>query len=532
MARTWWRPVGAGMMMTMFVLAAAPAAAQAIRAETWNVQFPTSASGSAQDQFLSGVTALHLFMYEDAGEHFRAAQREAPGFAMAYWGEALAHYRPIWSIYNRDEARAVLNRLGPSADARAAKAPTAREKAYLAAVEVLFADGPQRERQVAYAAEMQRVAERYPDDLEALALLCVSRVMIYSRETNGRDRMETAAMALEILDRNPLHPGAPRYLIQSTDDPEHASLGLAGVRAIKGWKEEGGAESIHIPSHVYVQLGMWDDAERVNARAFEVSMAWTKAHGFGLADLNMHNYEHLLRWRQFSLLQLGRVGEAQALIDRAAADFRASGKAVPIGTALYRLRAQFMVETGRWDLAADLARDAKADSYDSNPFVLQAIGLGAARAGDLVLARDVAARLKASRAWRSQAEHRQVLGLIALADGDQAGALTHLAEAVALDERNIGSHGLGVPDPSKPVWELYGEVLLANDRPKEALAQFERTLQIYSRRPLSLLGAARASLKLGDRQKVDRYARELSTIWRRADADHAGLAEIRRATSN
>jgi hypothetical protein len=530
MTRTWWQSVGTGTLIV--VLAAAPTPAQEIRAETWNVRFPTSASGRAQDHFLSGLTALHLFMYEDAVEHFRAAQREAPGFAMAYWGEALAHYRPIWSIYNRDDARAILNRLAKTAEARAAKAPTPREKAYLAAVEVLFADGSQRERQIAYAAEMQRVADRYPDDLEALALLCVARVMIFPRDTNGRDRMETVAMALEILERNPLHPGAPRYLIQSADDPEHAALGLSAVRAMKRWKEEGGAESIHIPSHVYVQLGMWDEAERVNARAFDVSMAWTKAHGFGLADLNMHNYEHLLRWRQYSLLQLGREKESQALIDRAAADFRASGKAEPIGTALYRLRAQFMVETGRWELVKDLARDAKADGYDSNPFLLQAIGLGAARTGDHALARNMAARLQANRAWRSQAEHHQVLGLVALAEGDQAGALSHLAEAVAIDERNIRSHGLGAPDPSKPVWELYGEVLLAHDRPKEALAQFQRTLDIYRRRPSSLLGAARASLKLGDRQKADRYAQELLAIWRQADSGHAGLAEIRRVTSN
>ncbi len=413
-------------VVTLLLLVAAPVGAQAIKAETWNIQFPTSATGRAQEHVLNGLTALHLFMYEDAIEHFRAAQREA----------------------------------------------------------------------------------------------------------NGRDRMDTAAMALEVLSRDPLHPGAPRYLIQSTDDPEHASLGLSGVRALEAWKEEGGAESIHIPSHVYVQLGMWDDAEQVNARAFDVSMAWTKAHGFGLADLNMHNYEHLLRWRQFSLLQLGRNSDARLLIDRAASDFRASGKAIPIGTALYRLRAQYMIESGQWDQVADLARDAKADGFDSNPFVLQVIGIGAARAGQLDLARSAAERLGAQRDWRSQAEHHQVLGLVALAERDHAGALRHLAEAVALDERNVDSHGLGVPDPSKPVWELYGEVLLGLDRPAEALAQFERTLEIYRRRQLALMGAIRASEKLGNRQKAEQYARELGTIWHRADTGHTGLAEIRRVTSN
>ena len=87
-------------------------------------------------------------MFEDAIEQFRGAQKASPSLAMAYWGEALAQYRPIWSIYRREEARAILTRLAPTPEARASKAPTAREKAYLSAVETLFGDGPQRERQM------------------------------------------------------------------------------------------------------------------------------------------------------------------------------------------------------------------------------------------------------------------------------------------------------------------------------------------------------------------------------------------------
>jgi tetratricopeptide (TPR) repeat protein len=511
---------------------AGPVAAEDIKAATWGVEFPTSQSGAAQDHFLSGVTALHLFMYEDAVEHFRAAQRAAPSFALAYWGEALAQYRPIWRIYNRAEARAVLNRLGPTAQERAAKAPTAREKAYLATLDVLYADGPPAERQRAYAEQMRQLSSAHPDDLEALAFYCVSRVMIYSRVTNAADRMDTAAMALEILAHNPLHPGAPRYLIQATDDPEHASLGLAGVRALKGWKAPGGAESIHIPSHVYVQLGMWDEAERVNASAFDVSMAWMKAHGSGLADLNMHDYEHLLRWRQYSLLQLGRLAEARTLTARAGTDYPGSGKSTAVGTAFYRLRAQYMLETGQWSLVTDLTRDARADGYYDNPFVLQAIGIGAAKAGQLDLARQVAEQLRGEKNWRSQAEYHEVMGLLALAENDSASALQHLAEAVAIDEKNVSSHGLGVPEPSKPVWELYGEVLLEQNRPKEALAQFKRSLTIYRRRPASLLGAARASATIGDRKAFEEYRTELMTIWHNADADHAGAKQIRLIQSN
>jgi tetratricopeptide (TPR) repeat protein len=526
-------PTARRLLIAILVLLASAAgrpastAGQEIQAATWGVTFATSESGKAHQHFLDGLTAYHLFMFEDALMHFRAAQRESPSFVMAYWGEALSHYRPVWRIYQRDEARAVLNRLAPTAAARAAKARAPRERDYLATLEVLFADGPREERERAYSVRMGELAAAFPGDVEALALACVSRVMIYERTTHARERIETAAMALDVLARNPLHPGAPRYLIQAIDDPEHAALGLVGVRALKSWKDAGGAESVHIPSHVYVQLGMWAEADAANARAFNMSMAWTKARGFGLADLNMHNYEHLLRWRQYSLLQLGRNAEARTLVDRAASDYPASKKATPIGTALYRLRAQYVIETGEWDLVEGLARDARADSFFENPFVLQVIGIAAARANRLDLAREAAAKLKAGTDWRSLAEHHQVLGLIALAEKDQVGALRHLAESVAIDEKNVLSHGLGMPDPSKPVWELYGQVLLELNRPKDAAGQFARALQIYRGRSASLLGAARAHLQLGDRTAAQPYLTELRKIWQKADRDHAGAQVLR-----
>ena len=98
----------------------------------WDLVFPTSQSGEAQEHFLDAVTYMHLHMFEDAEAHFRMAQTLAPDFAMAYWGEALTQHRTIWSIHRLDVAREVLARLGTTPTARAAKAPSAREKAYLA----------------------------------------------------------------------------------------------------------------------------------------------------------------------------------------------------------------------------------------------------------------------------------------------------------------------------------------------------------------------------------------------------------------
>src|SRR5262249_30190819 len=132
-----------------------------------SVGFPASGSPAAQPAFQRGVTALHNFQYEEALEAFREAQRLDPGFAMAYSGEAMACNQTLWLNQDADAARDVLLRLGPTAPARAAKAPTEREKGYLQAVEVLFGSGDRAARDRAYAEAMSRLAASHPDDPDA-----------------------------------------------------------------------------------------------------------------------------------------------------------------------------------------------------------------------------------------------------------------------------------------------------------------------------------------------------------------------------
>src|SRR5438552_8658468 len=131
------------------------------------IDFPTSGAPAAQAQFTRGVLLLHSFEYQDAARAFREAQRIDPGFALAYWGEALTYTHPVWNEQDGNAARAALQRLGPTPAARRAKAPTARERAYLDAVETLYGDGSKAERDSAYSLAMERVMTRFPADREA-----------------------------------------------------------------------------------------------------------------------------------------------------------------------------------------------------------------------------------------------------------------------------------------------------------------------------------------------------------------------------
>src|SRR5262249_13631780 len=131
--------------------------------------FPTSGSAAAQEYFLRGALLLHSFEYTDAAEEFRKAEAAEPGFAMAYWGEAMTYNHPLWMERDGEEARKTLQKLAPTPAARLAKAPTPREKMYLEAVEALYGEGERDARDRAYAEAMRRLHEAFPEDLDAEA---------------------------------------------------------------------------------------------------------------------------------------------------------------------------------------------------------------------------------------------------------------------------------------------------------------------------------------------------------------------------
>src|SRR4051794_38885043 len=202
--------------------------------EVGEVAFASSGAAAAQEPFLHGLALLHNFEYEDAAEQFQKAEAIDPGFAMAYWGEAMTHNHAVWMQQEPDAARAVLLRLGTTPEARLAKAPTARERDYLRAVEILYSPGSKEERDVRYSDAMAALHGRYPDDVDATAFYALS---LLGTAHQGRDfaiYMRSAALLEEVLPTHPRHPGVLHYLIHSYDDPIHAPLGVRAARLYGG----------------------------------------------------------------------------------------------------------------------------------------------------------------------------------------------------------------------------------------------------------------------------------------------------------
>src|SRR5947199_3171354 len=337
-----------------FLVLALPAAAQS---EVGEVSFANSGSPAAQEPFLRGLALLHNFEYPDAAEQFRAAQKVDPNFAMAFWGEAMTHTHPVWMQQDLDAARAVLARLGATPEARLAKAKTERERDYLRAVEILYGDGTKEERDFRYADAMAALHQRYPDDVDATAFYALS---LLGTAHQGRDfaiYMRSAALLEEVFPTHQHHPGVLHYLIHSYDDPIHAPLGVRAARLYGGVAPNAG-HALHMTSHIFVALGLWDDVIAANERAMRVVDQQRAAHGQPPTACG-----HYPTWLHYALLQERRFDEAARRLDNcrrmAAAELSAAPASLDPDNSsagsYVEMRVVQALETARWDAAAPLA---------------------------------------------------------------------------------------------------------------------------------------------------------------------------------
>lgn len=504
------------------------------------VDFPTSGSPAAQEHFLQGVAALHNFWYDEAADAFREAQKADPGFAMAYWGEAMTYNHPIWTEQDREAALAALARLAPTAEERAAKAPTEKEKAWLETIEVLYGEGEKKDRDAAYAEAMRKLRERYPEDLEAASFYALSLIgpALTGPAGDARDRplIRAAAILEELFDRNPEHPGVLHYMIHAYDDPLHAPLGLRAAR-LYAKTAPAAHHALHMPSHIFVQLGDWVSTAASNEDSWAASVAWVKRRNLAIEKRDFHS----LSWLLYAYLQQGRLGKAEETLEivRQAAKESDSPR---IAYSLKEMEARWAVETRTWRKDLMPAESAEADGGHQHHgggmqhargdgTLLLAAGIGAARKGDLATAEKAAARLRElakdgeDRNRMAEVMEKEVSALVLLKQGKSDEALKLLAEA---SEMEAGMPPpMGPPDPLKPSNELYGEVLLELGRAEEAARQFELALLRMPNRTASLLGAARAAVKSGDAEAArERYAK-LAEIWRQADPSYPELAEVK-----
>ncbi|MFW5947153.1 MAG: hypothetical protein ACOCUW_01565 [Gemmatimonadota bacterium] len=499
--------------------------AQESASELGTVEFPTSCSADVQPELERGLALLHHMMYEQARDVFEAAARTEEDCAMAHWGLAMSRFQPLWGSAQVDEGRA-------PAERAVALASTDRERAYAQAASAFFEGEDLRlaERIRSWESAMEELHRAHPDDLEAQALYGLAVLAVDPADREQQDAAD--ALLRPVYEAMPRHPGAIHYSIHVHDVEGRAEEGAEFARVYDEIAPSV-PHALHMPSHIYVRLGEWQNVIDWNIRSADAALD----HPAG--DRISHHYPHALDYLMYGYLQRGQDERAAEVLE----DLRSREgyqRTFVSAYALAAIPARWHVERRDWDGAASLEpRVPETFPWDDFPageaMTWFARGLGAARTGDLDAAAaaeerlaelEAAARSADDEYWadRIQVQRGSVMAWRALAEGRTDRAVEEMeraAEIAAGQEKSPVT-----PGNLQPAHELLGDLLLEAERPAEALAAYERTLDTWPRRYHSLLGAARAAEE-ADGEGAESYYRALAELAVDADPGRQGAREAR-----
>ena len=480
-----------------------------------SLDFPISGKPKAQEVFQKGLLLMHSFEYVDALEAFKEAQQEDPECIMAYWGEAMTYNHPIWQEQDFKNGTETLSRLGATPEERLSKAKTTVEKDFLTAVEILYGDGNKVNRDKSYAAYLGELYEKYPANDEVTVFYSLALMGSIPYISDMEVYQKAASLAKEVMERNPDHPGAVHYYIHANDEPNYAHQAKKAAD-IYAKVAPDASHAIHMPSHIYLSLGMWDEVVSSNVASFQASVNRKERKNLDYNALGLHSFQ----WLQYGYLQQEKFDEAQKLLE----DVIFYTKESPsIYTHVHQayMKTTYFVETEDWDNPlVDLQTDntgfnISEKSRDRFVHALKAFhDKDFAKVESILLVmkeeREAAAKtisLDAGIALCSsggassenttprdlkiaQTMELELEALLAWEKGDQSAAETYFMKATAL-ENEVGS-AAGPPSIVKPSHELYAEFLVANGRPEEAIQQYEAALQLAPNRTKSVKGKKNA----------------------------------------
>jgi hypothetical protein len=493
------------------------------------VNFTTSCNGTAQDSISRGVALLHSFGYEEARLTFLEAAEADPTCGMAHWGAARTWYHPIWAAPTAEELRQGAAAMEP---ALKASAKTAREREYIESLAVFYKDWATVDhatRAKAYERALAKLSEHYQGDDEAAifhALQLVAVGYLDPTDKTYRWQKQGAEILNLLLPRHPNHPGVAHYIIHSVDFPSTAELGLQAARAYAKIAPDS-SHALHMPSHIFTRLGLWDDSITSNIAAARSGIAQAqRLHGGGGAFDQLHAMDYLV----YAYLQQGKETRAQKLVEEVAAIDRLDENQFAAAYAFAAIPARWALERHEWKAAAAL--EVQPAWFPWNRFrnvealVHYAKAVGAARAGDAAAARRSAEQISAIREalpatrdydWSGSigAQLEAARALAVYAEGKKEEGLRGL-RAAADHEDAVDKHPV-TPGTLLPVREILADLLLENGAAAEALREYKAVLRIAPRRFNATFGAARAAGKAGDAREARAYAVQLLEIAKDAD---------------
>ncbi|TDJ08361.1 MAG: hypothetical protein E2O67_01185 [Deltaproteobacteria bacterium] len=500
------------------------------------VNFPASCSEEANKHIIRGVALLHHMTYGGSNKEFQTATTLDPQCAIGYWGQAMTGIHPLWSDKPTQQTfntgKSLLDKALLSAN------KTERENDYIAAALQYYTPGwttDEKANLKSFEKGWEAVYMKYPDDLEARSFYALSYLAGADPQDKSYEiQLRTGQLLERVLYEVPNHPGAHHYTIHAFDYPPLAEKALK-VAYNYGNIAPDIPHALHMPTHIFTRLGLWDDSIEMNKRSAAAALKHPASGAISL------HYLHALDYLAYSYLQKGQDLKAQDVLNEIVSLQGSIQKHVVSSYTLASVSARIALERHNWEKASRV-KAIEPGNYPlrSHPAMFAithfARAMGAANSGKDEIAKQEIAILdelknkeaKSSAYWAKQIEIQLLCAVAWLTynQGLQTQGLNVMKKAADL-ESTTDKHPI-TPGEILPARELYGDMLFESKSYADALKQYEKALIRSPNRFNSLYGAARAAELAGDVGKAQWYYSKFVELTKEAEI---GLDKIENAKS-
>lgn len=503
------------------------------------VNFSISCNTEVQDQFNRSVALLHNMMYAQAENEFKGVAESDPECSMAYWGISMTLFHPLWAPPNKDELQRGFD---ATQKALALKPATKREIAYVKAVEAFYKNWKSTDhptRVANWEKGQKEVFDSYPEDIDAGAFYALSHLATAPKgDKNFTHQKEAGALLENLRVKAPMHPGLFHYTIHAYDNPLLADRAMEVAKGYDKIAPEA-PHAQHMPSHIFVRMGLWSLSAEWNQRSAEAAKKQSKP-----GELSLH-YIHAMDYLIYAYLQ--KVQDQKALdtlvtVNNVEKYQDSFASAYGIAAA----QARYSLELRQWEKAANLKlRTHSTFPWDKYPgfeaITYFARGLGAGRSNDITKARASIKELdrlygltkKAGQDYWAvlvDSQRNTVAAWAAYSEGMTDNALQLMKKAADLED-SVDKHPV-TPGAVLPARELLGDMLVLADKYEEAIDAYETSLLISPNRFNSLYGAGYAAESAGDTPKAKFYYTKLIELASDADNDRSSLLRAKKFLHN
>lgn len=490
-----------------------------------------SITAAAKADFNQGLLLLHSFEYDDARKSFQKALEADPTEVMTYWGLAMTHYKALWGLQDIEAGREVMAQLGGNAEDRLIKAENQLEKNFWQGIEILYGAGELKERNQKYVEHMEQVYRSNPNNHEVAAFYALG--LMWAGYDDQENLNKSSKVAQSIIKENPTHPGALHYMIHANDDPEFAFQAIEAANDYAKVAPDA-AHALHMPSHIYVALGMWQEVVSSNRDSYDASVNRVEQKNLKGTARGYHS----MAWMHYGYLQLGEYEKATTILEEMI-NYHQDGTSSK--SYLIMMQNQHRIEAGTWPKNLDfqdidesvlkIGMEGKSkihflksllafDQQDEAAIRTELETLKSQWEASKLLVNDEGVALCSAgptryapnkdNLLRTEVVIQQIEALADMIAGNSQATEDHLLAAVALEGE--AGYDSGPPFIAYPSFEQYGDWLLEQTRYEEAVRMFDQSLVQRTNRTKALKGKLTALKALGQVEEANKVEELLAKL--------------------